>query len=470
MGWFRSNILGLGQKLVGKIGGLFGGHSKAGKEAIDRLTTLTDIPADRAAKIMEGVGKTGVLGKIGKALGFTLKAGAVAGGADLLLRGKDSIPGQIINELWVDAGKIEAEQNIIGRLHGFLTFAKEVLALFNIESEWLNNNVEKLGKKHDDLATTRDKIEDKIKELTENPVESTLNLVEDNPIAATALGAGAALYGGNRLRQKFSGGKNAPTNTPDTDDLKKMQSEMDDLAKGKTNPTVKAGKPGFFKNLLGKVAGVLPKLGRFGKIAGVATLTTGAAVTATGLTSGSAEASELPEGNTDTATPSAAEIDKGFFQTAAETAADGAHAFAHGFTDEVAETGAGLAGHFADAADLASGKVLSWFGVDTGYKNRDLSTEWAKEADGLADSLMGAPDLSSSFAKAAHTTGGFASWFIGPVAFGAAKLANAGAKIGTGVATKFGAASGGLVASGTGVAAGGGAVLTADIALTPNDP
>lgn len=460
----KQAIGGLFSSGFGKIKNFLTGQglTKSGKEAVQAGMAKGMSEAEAVAAFGH-IGKTSLLGK---ALRWT-GVGAVA---DALARGKDSILGNLANRLWVDGGKIEAEQNTVGKFHGFFTFLKETLALFGIESEWVNGNLERLGKKDDAITKAEEYVENNITENGEasnlkaaiNTVGAPLNTltgIDNTTAGAVTLGAGATPYTAKKLYNKFFGDRN-PTLKAVADGSGQMDmfdDAADDVAK----------KSGFFsrtKNSLGKALSSLPgKLGIIGKgfkTGAIATATVGTTVGVAGLASNSAEAGTLDTitGEVTTATPDAADINDGLFQSSVEGISNGAHAFAHGFADEISETGASIAGHFTDVADWVSGKALSAVGIDTGYQNRNLSQSWAESADNLADRLLGTPDLSSSFAQAAHATGGLASWLVGPMAFGTAKVFNAGAK----AATKLGA--NGVVAQG----AGAGTTLATDVALTPN--
>lgn len=84
-------------------------------------------------------------------------------------------------------------------------------------------------------------------------------------------------------------------------------------------------------------------------------------------------------------------------------------------------------------------------------RERNISADWQAATDNTAENLLGAPDLSTGFARAMHGTGKVSSWFVGPAAVGFVKLGGAAARGTTQLASKFGAAAEG---AGTQFAAG----------------
>lgn len=160
----------------GKILGL--GPSKSAQESIKALQA-NGMSGEQATAIVGHVGKGGFLGKM---VGGALKGtGALAAG-DLILNGKEGLTGGLISKLWIDAGKLEAEQNKIGGLHGFLVLIKEMLDLVNIESDYLNNKIAELGDK-------QNKTNKFIERITENGEAGTLKTgvnVIGVPISALA--------------------------------------------------------------------------------------------------------------------------------------------------------------------------------------------------------------------------------------------------------------------------------------------
>ena len=64
-----------------------------------------------------------------------------------------------------------------------------------------------------------------------------------------------------------------------------------------------------------------------------------------------------------------------------------------------------IVGHVADLGDWASGNVLSWVGIDTGYEGRDLSTDFMNGARNLYAENIYAPDLRGGWASAFDNIG-----------------------------------------------------------------
>ncbi len=374
------------------------------------------------------------LDELGKSSGFfgkVLKWGGIGAVGEFAVNGTDGIVGGALNTAWTEVGKIEAEQNAIGGWHSLLKNLQEFLYMIGVEWEYLDGKLETHGKKNSTFTDIKTDITQDgqagILEKTARTVGQPLSGLTgmDSLTAGMTTVGGVAAYklgGGilNRAKGFFSGSAAAEAGSVSA-------------------PALKAG--GSAGGLLSRIGSSLKGFGRFGKIATIGTLAAGTTV----AMSGGAEAStgDLSVSNEEAASANPSLI---------ENATNGAHAFAHGFVEEISTTGAGLAGHVADAGDWAFGKVASVFGADTGFEDRNLSQNWADSAQGLADSTLGAPDLSSGFAQAMHTTGGVASWFVGPIAFGGAKLANVGASA---LSKTFAAAGAGTRAQGVAGFTGG---------------
>lgn len=110
--------------------------------------------------------------------------------------------------------------------------------------------------------------------------------------------------------------------------------------------------------------------------------------------------------------------------------------FGQGAWNEVATSGASVAGHVADLGDWVSGKVLSVVGVDTGYQSRDLSKSFLTAAQ---ENATFKPELTTAWDRAAFGAGGFAPYII--PAYGvsglAAKTAVTAGTLGAGMARDY---------------------------------
>lgn len=406
MNWLGRTALGLGQKGLG----LFTNKTTALKEAVRTGRMTTDEALDQA-------------GKSSGFFGSTLKWGGLAAGGEYLLRGKDGIVGGAMDTAWTNIGQIEANQNAVGKWQGLFKHIQEFLHVFGIQSDFVDNYLETHGKNKSDFTNLRESI-------------------SDHPKTAIAAGAGALAvgYGAHKL---INGG--GSINGNNINPFQGPAQANGTVAGPKSSPSLTAGGTSVSNTvkatsngLLSRIGSSLKGFGRFGKIAAtVGTVAVGAA----GVTVAATGGAEASTGDLSVSHEEAASANPSLI----ENATNGAHAFAHGFVEEISTTGAGIAGHLADAGDWAFGKAASAVGVDTGFANRNLSQSWSESAQGLADSALGAPDLSGGFARAMHQTGGVASWFVGPIAFGGAKLANAGASV---LSKSFAAAGAGTRAQG----------------------
>lgn len=106
---------------------------------------------------------------------------------------------------------------------------------------------------------------------------------------------------------------------------------------------------------------------------------------------------------------------------------------AAGAADETVDVVASAAGHIADFGDWLSGGVLeAVVGIDTGYKNRDLSSNFSRFAD---TNMNINPTLATAWDRAAYGAGGIGAYFI-PYA-GMGKVAATAVSLGAGAVSAF---------------------------------
>jgi|GEM_PF-6974896 len=265
------------------------------------------------------------------------------------------------------------------------------------------------------------------------------NIFTNNATALTVAGVGgASIYGAKKL---FGG--DGPGGNGSGGSSAQKSFDFDD--------TPKSGN--LFSRARDALSGLTSKIptGRISKVIAV-TVVTGAAV---GV-AGQAQAGTSAEGDINTTAAEAASADPSLI----ENIGNGAHAFAHGFVDESLNTGTWLAGNLVDGFDNVAGGALSLIGLDTGFRERDVSADWQAATNNVATNLMGAADLSTGFARAMNTGGQVSSWFVGPAAVAFVKLGGAAARGTTHLATRFGAAVDG---PGTSFAAGTSRVAGANL-------
>ncbi len=279
-GWIGRTALGLSSKIFG----FFGSKTSQIKSAVRTGAMTAEEGIEALAK------ENGLFGKV-------LKWGGLGIGAETILRGKDGIVGGAANELWTDVGKIEAEQNTIGGIHGFLTAIRELLGLVGIESQWLNGKISELGDKAKS-SSKFSRLEDRLTENGEatglkvgvNAIGATtkgltgIGFEDDTHTGATVLGAGTALYGvkeyggvkklwsdTKKLYQKFSGGGESTTNTPSgggtPDGSGARGGRVPD-----GNATIKTAKPSRLSKLMSKIPFIGKHLAILGTVGGAATL------------------------------------------------------------------------------------------------------------------------------------------------------------------------------------------------------
>lgn len=171
-------VLGFGQKL---LSGIFSGGSKYGNEAVVALEQAgvqmtkngAPIAGESAQRILSGVGKDTFLGKI-------FKWGAIGGAAEALINGKNGLVGGAASKIWTSLGQIEAEQNVVGRFHGFFKMLQEILGAFGYQSAWVDENLTKSHYKDNMFS-----------QLINDPAA----FASDHPIMAAGAGLGTAVAG-----------------------------------------------------------------------------------------------------------------------------------------------------------------------------------------------------------------------------------------------------------------------------------
>lgn len=413
--------LGYGMAAVKGFFGMFGSKAdnvaKAASDAGQTLAgkTALELEALQAAgKLTPDAIKAGLGNIVGATAGAAkaeaktsllkkgLMVGGVAAGVEAIVNGKDGLVGGALTKGWTELGKIEAEQNTVGRFHGLYKMIDEVLKFFGIEGTALNNWVDsRLEQKRDDSAFAH----------VSEGVSNSLTAENAATIGGLGLATGGAYLGYKALRGRGGpgGGNGGGTPTPggdaprgggDAPNLRGVDA-ADDVARAAKDV---AGTHGLGRGKSGLL------------MTGAGALIGGSILSQT--FAGSANA-----GTPDDATITADNTNAAPTSVLGEVAHKG-HVLAHGVQSGLV----GLGGSLEDVWDMADNWSGGWLPGD------DKKNSTANFLGNAADSfLISKPEIRGAFDQALHTGGEVATWFI-PVG-AAAKGIGAGARTVTALRT-----------------------------------
>jgi hypothetical protein len=186
MAYLQRQVLGYAMSGLNKIGAFFKGNAekvggaiadKAPNVIMDQAAQIQTLSAagklsNEALKDILGNGanklaQAGSSAASGSNIVKPVLIGAGLAAGEFVVNGKNGLVGGAINSGWTEVGKIEAEQNTVGKFHGFYKFIQELLNLFGIKNtflnDWANKGVSGTTRKDDSLyAVTRDTIKENL--------------------------------------------------------------------------------------------------------------------------------------------------------------------------------------------------------------------------------------------------------------------------------------------------------------------